>query len=79
MKKLAEWLEKKCIKQKGLAKVLNISQANLCEIIKGKIPSLKTAYAIEIFTEGHITLYDWVDESKCNTIKPKTTKKVNKK
>jgi len=63
MKKLCEWLEKKCIKQKGFAKEIGISTSSLHQILRlGQVPSLRVAYEIEKFTQGDITLYDWIDQ-----------------
>lgn len=63
MKKLSDWLEKKCIKQKGFAHEIGMSTSTLHEILRnGRMPSLKTAYEIEKFTQGDITLYDWIDQ-----------------
>lgn len=63
MKKLTDYLKIKHIKQRGFAEDIGISTSSLHEILRlGKIPTLKVAYEIEKFTEGHITLYDWVDQ-----------------
>ena len=63
MKKLADWLEIQCIKQIGFAKKIGVSTSTLHEILRlGRTPSMKVAYEIEKFTQGHITLYDWIDQ-----------------
>jgi hypothetical protein len=80
MKKLADWLDKKCIKHIGFAKEIGISTSTLHQILKlGRIPTLKIAYAIEIFTQGHITLYDWVDQEQAVIKIAKKTKNTNTK
>ena len=72
MKKLANWLDKKCIKQVGFAREIGVSTSTLHEILRlGKMPSLRVAYAIEKFTQGDITLYDWIDQELTKKIKEK--------
>jgi len=82
----AKWmLHKKDRKQKIVAEKLGISRSTLHDILrKDQMPSLKLAYAIQDYTEGDITLYDWIDqrqqENKASTkvaTKP-NTKKINK-
>lgn len=56
---------KKGIKQRHIASKIDISTASLHEILRcNRIPSLKVAYEIEKFTQGDITLYDWIDNEK---------------
>ena len=63
MTKLAQWLKKKHIMQKGLAQDLGISNTCLVYILSAKrLPSLSIAYEIEKFTNGDVTLYDWLDQ-----------------
>jgi DNA-binding XRE family transcriptional regulator len=77
MKKLLDWVKKKCIKQKGMAEKIGVSEATLHEILlHNKSPNLKVAYAIEIFTEGDITIYDFIDDIKLRETKKTTNKKV---
>lgn len=52
-------------KQRCVAEKLGISGATLHEILKkGLIPSLKTAIRIEKYTNGEISVYDWIGEEK---------------
>lgn len=72
-------------KQRGIAAKLGISASTLHDILrKDQIPSLKTAYEIEIYTRGAITLYDWVDQGatekkKLSKSKIQTTENETKK
>jgi len=73
--KFAEWIEQNDRKQRGIAQKIGISTSTLHEILRmGKIPSLKVAYAIEKYTQGEITVYDWLDQSDLD-IKNINTKK----
>lgn len=75
MNKFAEWIEQNDRKQRGIAQKIGISTSTLHEILRmGKIPSLKVAYAIEKYTQGEITVYDWLDQSDLD-IKNINTKK----
>ena len=62
MKKLLDWLKMKHVKQAGFAQDIGISTSSLHEILRnGRVPNVKILYEIEKFTDGYITLYDWVD------------------
>ena len=62
MHKFAEWMKNNDKKQKGVAEKIGVSQSTIHAIIKQhQFPSLKTAYEIEKYTKGAITLYDWLD------------------
>jgi DNA-binding XRE family transcriptional regulator len=62
--KFFEWLKNSDKKQSGVAEKLSISASTLhCIIKRGQMPSLKLAYKIEKYTKGHVTLYDWVDQT----------------
>jgi DNA-binding XRE family transcriptional regulator len=64
MNKFALWVHKNHIKQRGLAKELGVSTSTIHEILReGKIPTMKLAMAIERYTQGIVTLYDWFDDS----------------
>jgi len=64
MKKFSNWLRDHDVKQRSLARKIGVSTTHLWEIArKDKIPSLKTAYEIEKYTKGEITLYDWLDQN----------------
>jgi DNA-binding XRE family transcriptional regulator len=64
MNKFALWMKNNEKKQRGVAEKLGISTTTMHEILrKGLMPSLKLAYAIEIYTQGAITVYDWIDQS----------------
>ncbi len=68
MTKFSEWIKTNDKKQRGVAEKLGIGTATLHEILrKGHIPSIKVAYAIELYTHGAITLYDWIDQKKDTT------------
>ena len=63
MNKFAKWVESNDKKQRGVAEKLKISTSTLHEILRqGKIPNLKLAYDIELYTKGEITVYDWIEE-----------------
>lgn len=63
MNKFAEWMKNHDKKQAGVAKKLGISTSTLHEILrKGHIPHINVAYKIELYTNGAIDLYDWIDE-----------------
>lgn len=63
MNKFAAWIKKHDKKQRGVAEKLSISTSTLHEILrKGLLPNLKLAYDIEIYTNGAVTLYDWIDQ-----------------
>lgn len=64
MSKFLQWIKSNDKKQKSVAERLEISTSTLHDILrKGQMPSLKLAYAIEIYTRGAITVYDWIDQS----------------
>ncbi len=63
MNKFSEWMNNNDKKQRGVAEKLGISTSTLHDILrKGQLPSLKTAYEIEKYTRGVVTLYDWLDQ-----------------
>ena len=63
MKKLNDWIRINCIKQIGFAEKIGVSTSTLHEILRnGRMPTIITAYEIEKFTDGEITIYDWLDE-----------------
>lgn len=65
MNKFANWMESNDKKQRRVAEKLDISTSTLHDILrKGQLPSLRLAYEIEKYTNGAITLYDWIDEDK---------------
>ncbi len=69
MNKFAAWVYNNDRKQRAIAQKLGISSSTLHEILrKDHMPSLQIAYEIERYTNGDITLYDWIDD-------PKTKKK----
>lgn len=62
MNKFAAWIYHNHKKQRGVAEKLGVSTSTLHDILrKDLIPSLKVAYEIEKYTNGDITLYDWID------------------
>lgn len=78
MNKFYDWIKKNDKKQRGIAEKIGISPATLHEILRtGRMPSLKVAYEIEKYTQGQITLYDWIDEenSKISSIDEKKLRK----
>jgi transcriptional regulator with XRE-family HTH domain len=78
LNKFAEWVRNNDKKQRGVADKLGISTSTLHDILrKGHMPSLKVAYEIEKYTNGAITLYDWVDESQKE--KKSITKTITKR
>jgi DNA-binding XRE family transcriptional regulator len=76
--KFANWIKNNDKLQRGVAAKIGISTSTLHEILrKGLIPNLKTAYQIEQYTRGEITLYDWVDHlDNEEKIVPKTKTKT---
>lgn len=76
MNKFAEWMKNNDRKQKPVAEKLGISQSSLHDILrKDLMPSLKTAYEIENYTRGAVTMYDWIDHENSN-IDAKTKQKA---
>ena len=64
MNRFAEWVERKGIKQRFIADKLGISTSTLHGILRADhLPNLRTAYDIETFTRGEITVYDWLDQT----------------
>jgi DNA-binding XRE family transcriptional regulator len=67
MNKLEKYLKYHCISQRGFAKKLGTTPANLGVLVKGKTtPSLKLAYRIEKMTGGLVKVYDWVPDELIN-------------
>ena len=65
MNKFAAWIYHNHKKQRGVAEKLGVSTSTLHDILrKDLVPSLKVAYEIEKYTNGDITLYDWIDHIK---------------
>lgn len=65
MNKFAAWIYHNHKKQRGVAEKLGVSTSTLHDILrKDLIPSLKVAYEIEKYTNGDITVYDWIDSIK---------------
>lgn len=65
MNKFASWIYYNHKKQRGVAEKLGVSTSTLHDILrKDVVPSLKVAYEIEKYTNGDITVYDWVDSIK---------------
>jgi transcriptional regulator with XRE-family HTH domain len=65
MNKFATWVYDNHKKQRGVAEKLGVSTSTLHDILrKDLVPSLKVAYEIEKYTNGDITLYDWIDNIK---------------
>ena len=63
MSKFAEWMKSNDKKQRGVAKKLGISTSTLNSILKnGQVPKLHLAYKIELYTQGAVTMYDWLDD-----------------
>lgn len=58
---LQDYLVQFGIKQQALAEKLGISRSHISELANGQaLPSLKLARDIELQTEGHVALQDWV-------------------
>jgi transcriptional regulator with XRE-family HTH domain len=65
MNKFAEWMESHDKKQCGVAEKIGVAASTLHAVLrKGQMPSLVMAYEIERYTNGAITIYDWIDQSK---------------
>lgn len=78
--KFAEWMKNNDKVQASVAEKIGISPSSLHEIIRlDKIPSIKVAYEIEVYTKGEITVYDWLDQTIRKETKPKITKKKQTK
>lgn len=79
MNKFLEWVKKNDKKQRGIAEKIGVSTSTLHDILRNDlIPSLKVAYQIEIYTNGAITLYDWVDQREEKTHKLSKSKTQTK-
>ena len=73
MNKFAEWIKNNDKKQRGVAAKIGISTSTLHEILRnGRIPNLNTAYQIEQYTRGAVTVYDWMDHRDEDITVPKT-------
>lgn len=80
MNKFADWMKCNDKKQRGVAEKLGISTSTLHDILrKGQLPSLKTAYEIEKYTDGEVTLYDWFDHCTEKEIPTPTNNESKKK
>lgn len=81
--KFAKWMEDNDKRQCDVAKKIGISPSSLHEILRlDKIPNIKVAYEIEVYTKGQVTIYDWLDQYASEdkrTITPKTKAKKNHK
>lgn len=74
MNKFAEWVKNQDKKQNGIAEKIGVAASTLHDIVKkGHIPSIRIAYKIEVYTNGAITLYDWLDEGNEDNKKIKKT------
>lgn len=59
--KLGKYLKNKGIKQNHFAKKIGTTPSNLGRLIHGEGSiTLRLAYAIEVATDGRVTLYDWI-------------------
>jgi transcriptional regulator with XRE-family HTH domain len=80
MSKFADWMESNDKKQRAVAQKLKISTSTLHDVLKkGQMPSLKLAYEIEKYTQGAVTVYDWLDENKLIDKKKSAKMKINEK
>lgn len=74
--KFAQWMELNDKVQANVAKKLGISPSSLHEILRlDKIPSIKVAYEIEVYTKGEVTIYDWLDQYNIEKVKTKAPRK----
>jgi DNA-binding transcriptional regulator YdaS (Cro superfamily) len=56
---LKEWAQQSRGRQASLASFLRVPAPNVCSWVSGqKLPSVKTAVAIELFTQGQVTRKD---------------------
>jgi DNA-binding XRE family transcriptional regulator len=79
LNKFAEWMMINDKKQRGVALKLGISTSTLHAILRqGQLPSLITAYEIERYTRGIVTVYDWIDIGKEAKTPTKTKTKIKK-
>lgn len=82
MKKFSEWIKNNDKKQCLVAARLSISSSSLNDILRlGRMPSIRVACEIEKYTNGEITIYDWIDhdvENKMKGSKKKKTKKTER-
>jgi DNA-binding XRE family transcriptional regulator len=59
--KLEKYLEETGLKRKFFCEKIGITPATLCNIIAEDYPpKLEIAIAIEHFTEGKVSVYDWL-------------------
>ncbi len=78
MNKFALWMDENDKVQAGVARKLGISKSTLNNILHlNHMPSLPVAIEIERYTQGAVTVYDWIEDHpkqpSTKTIKKKTT------
>lgn len=62
--KLKQYLKDNYIQQKALVDKLGISATHANALVHERTtPTLEIAYAIEKFTKGKVTVYDWLREN----------------
>lgn len=80
MNKFAEWMKNNDRKQLPVSEKLGISQSFLHGLLrKGFMPSLKVAYEIEKYTQGDVTVYDWLDYKEKSTAETKLKPSIKEK
>lgn len=78
--KFHDWMKNNDKKQCAVAAKIGISASYLSDILKlGKMPSIRIAYEIEKYTNGVVTVYDWLDQDMNDRIKSKKKKNKDKK
>ena len=73
--KLMEYLTENGIGHNFFARKVGSSPAAMSRYLKGSIPSLKLAIAIEQATTWTVHVYDWVSSKKINTYSVKKNQK----
>jgi transcriptional regulator with XRE-family HTH domain len=84
MNKFYAWMKENDKIQAQVAKKLGLCPSSLHDILHDKkIPSIKIAYDIEVYTNSDITVYDWLEQTnesatESPTIPPKANKNQRK-
>lgn len=59
MMNIRDYMTQHGISQKALAERIGTSQAHVCRLASGALPSLQLAIRIEEVTEGHVPVGSW--------------------
>lgn len=80
--KLEKYIEETGIKKNFLCKKIGITPATLSNILAGLYsPSLKIAVAVDKYTEGKVSVYDWLlteNDNNSGKVNQRQTRKTKK-